>query len=77
MSAPGLVPRVSLTFEEAAAACAAWPPVDATGVVYGTRHLATAQEWEDAGDGQIGEGALRSRGVIRERTPSMTPDVSR
>ena len=56
--AAGTEPTVGVTYEDAAAACAASPAVDAGGAAYAMRHLATAEEWEDAGDGTLGEGGL-------------------
>jgi hypothetical protein len=56
VSAPGETPVIGLSFDEVVAACAAMPAVDADGTVYAMRHLALNTEWEDAGDGVIGEG---------------------
>jgi len=56
VSEAGLLPAVGLTYEESAAVCAASAAIDATGTVYAMRHLATVEEWEDAGDGVVGDG---------------------
>ena len=55
-SAAGALPTVGLTYEESAAVCAASAAIDPTGTVYAMRHLATAEEWADAGDGVVGDG---------------------
>ncbi len=47
---------VGLTFFEAMAVCAATPAVGVNGEDLGTLRIATLQEWEDAGDGTLGEG---------------------
>lgn len=56
VSAAGMEPKVGYSYEEAVAACEASAAVDADGVAYATKRLATAREWEDAGDGVVGEG---------------------
>lgn len=55
VSAVGMVPLTGRTFEEAVAACEELV-LDGGGEGYATAHLATQAEWEDAGDGVVGEG---------------------
>ena len=56
ISAAGRVPSVSVSFGQAAAACANTPVLDAEGQVVGYKRLATTEEWMDAADGLLGEG---------------------
>ncbi len=59
-SAPGVVPAIGISYSQAVAICAATPVVHPrTGAVVGNKHLATAEEWQDAGDGIAGPGGPR------------------
>lgn len=55
-SQAGVMSTVGVTFFEAADICAATPVNDASGQLLGYQRIATLQEWEDAGDGVLGEG---------------------
>ncbi|MCB9742093.1 MAG: SUMF1/EgtB/PvdO family nonheme iron enzyme [Alphaproteobacteria bacterium] len=57
-AAPGELPSKGLSFDQARAICANSPVLDAAGELLGYRRLVRSQEWEDAGDGQLGEGGL-------------------
>lgn len=53
----GYIPTTGVTWSQVLAVCAMSPAVDpTTGEAYGYKRLATSQEWQDAGDGVIGEG---------------------
>jgi hypothetical protein len=53
----GVVPSVAVTWSQAEAICANTAVVNPdSGEVVGYKRLATSQEWQDAGDGVIGEG---------------------
>lgn len=58
-SEPGVMSTTGLTYFEALEICAATPAMSETGEKLGYQRLATLQEWEDAGDGVIGEGGTR------------------
>lgn len=58
VSAPGLAPEIGITFDESVAACEATPVLDARGQEVGRKRLARLAEWQDAADGQLGEGGL-------------------
>lgn len=58
VSAAGLSPEVGITFDESVAACQATPVRDARGQEIGRKRLARLSEWQDAADGQPGEGGL-------------------
>lgn len=55
----GVVPTEGRSYDEAAAACRRTPAVDASGMTYGTKRLASTREWEDAADGVVGAGGTR------------------
>jgi hypothetical protein len=55
-SRPGGIPTIGLTFVQAVLICENTPVLDAEGAEVGRKHLATGQEWEDAGDGLPGPG---------------------
>ncbi len=74
VSAAGLDPVVGYTYDDAVAACAATAALDAEGEPYAMRHLATSEEWADAGDGVIGEGGARYPwGDTFDETACVTP----
>ena len=52
----GALPTENISYDDAVAACAATPVLDGSGAQIGFKHMATSQEWEDAGDGVPGEG---------------------
>ena len=59
-SLPGVLPSVGVSFDQALSICAGTPVVNPrTGSTLGMKHLATASEWQDAGDGQAGPGGHR------------------
>jgi hypothetical protein len=55
-SVAGALPITGITYDDAVAACEARVVLDDAGGAYATPHLATASEWEDAGDGVLGAG---------------------
>jgi len=55
-SEQGVLPSVGASFSQAELACANTRAVDADGVDHGAMWLATAAEWQDAGDGVVGAG---------------------
>ena len=55
-SVAGALPTENISYDDAVTACAATPVLDGSGAVLGYKHMATSQEWEDAGDGVPGEG---------------------
>lgn len=55
-SKKGVIPSTEISFDDAKALCEATAIVNGKNEVLGYKHLATASEWEDAGDGQIGAG---------------------
>lgn len=72
-----VVPTVAVSFEEAEAICAATPAMDGAGEPYAWRRIATAAEWEDAGDGVLGEGGTRYPwGDLWEDDRCVTPTQS-
>ncbi len=56
VSRAGVVPTVGVTYDEAAAACAATVVRDAAGLPVGHKRMPLASEWEDALDGTVGPG---------------------
>jgi len=58
-STAGVLPAVGVTWVEAAAACARTPMWGEGGGAPSFKHLATASEWEDGGDGVPGAGGPR------------------
>ncbi len=59
-SLPGVLPSVGVSFDQALSICAMSPVVHpTTGATVGVKHLATASEWQDAGDGVAGPGGHR------------------
>ena len=59
VSVPGVIPTVGLSFDQAKAACANTIVRDENGKEVGRKHLTTRKEWEDAGDGVLGNGGYR------------------
>jgi hypothetical protein len=59
VSAAGQAPETAVSLDEATALCAATPVVGDDGAEHGTKRLPTADEWEDAADGTVGEGGFR------------------
>jgi len=55
----GVLPTDLVSYGQAVAACANTPVYDLDGVEVGRKRLPTASEWEDAGDGVLGEGGTR------------------
>jgi len=53
-----VIPTVQLSFDQAAAACAQTPVFGSEGIIFGYKRMPMSQEWEDAADGQPGEGGL-------------------
>jgi len=55
----GSVPTSLFSYSDAIEICKETPVRTKSGVKVGTMHLATLQEWRDAGDGIIGEGGTK------------------
>jgi len=53
------VEPTALSFSQAVVLCEQTPMLDHKGETVGTKRLATFQEWQDSGDGVLGEGGLR------------------
>jgi len=56
LSLAGVIPTTAITYDQAVASCADHPVLDSLGKVLVPLHLATLQEWQDAGDNVVGEG---------------------
>ncbi len=58
VSEAGVIPSMGISYDQAVATCAGTEVVDSQGLVVGTMHLATSDEWRDAADGTLGAGGL-------------------
>jgi hypothetical protein len=56
VSVAGEIPTVAIAFVDARAACAATPALDADGDAYDVKSLVSSADWQDAGDGVVGDG---------------------
>lgn len=59
VSAPGVIPSIGVSYDQAVAICANTPVIDPAGVHRGFKHLVTSEEWRDAADGVVGKGGTR------------------